>query len=144
LVHQRHDIAVRVPSGGSGSQTIDHADSGFRDEYLKLFGITPTDPCQLVNFRVRASGSPEKPGISEYPLRISASHEAQVGTRLAYFEEAEDYVQAAIYDRRSLRAGDSFSGPAIIEELDATTICPPGHAVTVDRYLNMRLAPVGE
>ncbi len=144
LVHQRHDIAVRVSSGASGAQTIEEADSRFRDEYLKLFGITPTDPCQLVNFRVRASGSPEKPEISEHPLRISAAHEAQVGSRLAYFEETEGYVQAAIYDRLLLRAGDSFIGPAIVEELDATTICPPGHAVTVDRYLNMRLAPVGE
>ena len=87
---------------------------------------------------------PRSREISEHPLRISAAHEAQVGSRLAYFEEAEGYVQAAIYDRLLLRAGDSFSGPAIIEELDATTICPPGHAVTVDRYLNMRLAPVGE
>jgi N-methylhydantoinase A len=144
LLHQRHDIAVRVPSGGSGSQAIEEADGRFRDEYLKLFGIRPTDPCQLVNFRVRASGSPEMPEISEHPLRSGDGAEARTGTRPAYFEEAGDYVEAAIYNRMLLRAGDSFIGPAIIEELDATTVCPPGHAVSIDRYLNMRLAPTAE
>jgi N-methylhydantoinase A len=140
LVHQRHDIAVRVSSGGSGSRTIEEADARFREEYFTLFGIRPTDACQLVNFRVRASGSPEKPEISEHALRTNGAHEARKGTRLAYFEEAGDYVTAPVYDRVRLRAGDSFTGPAIVEEIDATTVCPPGYTVTVDRHLNMRLA----
>jgi N-methylhydantoinase A len=143
LVHQRHDIAVRVSSRGSGSQAIEEADAHFRDEYLKLFGIRPTDPCQLVNFRVRASGSPDKPEISEHPLRASAAEEARKGARPAYFEEIGDYLETPIYDRMILRAGDVFPGPAIIEEIDATTVCPPSYEVIVDRYLNMRLAPAG-
>jgi N-methylhydantoinase A len=144
LVHQRHDIAVRVSAGGSGAQTIEEADAGFREEYFTLFGIRPTDPCQLVNFRVRASASPDKPEISEHPVRTSAAQEARKGSRLAYFEEAGDYVNTPVYDRVRLRAGDSFTGPAIVEEIDATTVCPPGYTVTVDRYLNMRLVPARE
>ncbi len=127
--------------GRSGRHTIAEAEARFRDEYFTLFGIRPTDPCQLLNFRVRASGSPEKPVISRHVLRESAAHEAHTGMRRAFFEESGDYVDTPIYDRVRLHAGDAFAGPAIIEEIDATTICPPGCTVTVDAFLNMRIIP---
>ena len=141
LLHQRHEIPVRVSPGKSGRQAIEEAEARFRDAYFTLFGIRPIDPCQLLNFRVRASGSPEKPHINRHDLRESAAHEAHTGIRRAFFEEAGDYVDTPIYDRVRLRAGDSFTGPAIVEEIDATTICPPGCAVTVDAFLNMRITP---
>jgi N-methylhydantoinase A len=34
-------------------------------------------------------------------------------------------------------------GPAIIEEFDSTTICPPGHIASVDRHLNLLIKPQG-
>jgi N-methylhydantoinase A/oxoprolinase/acetone carboxylase beta subunit len=141
LLHQRHEITVRISTGRSGSQAVEEAETRFRDEYFTLFGMKPTDPCQLLNFRVRASGSPEKPVISHHVLRDGSAHEAQTGTRRAFFEEFGDFVDTPIYDRVRLLAGDLFAGPAIVEEIDATTICPPGCAVTVDSYLNMRITP---
>src|SRR5947208_1095496 len=36
-----------------------------------------------------------------------------------------------LYDRTSLRAGTHFAGPAIITQLDATTLVPPGWDVEV-------------
>lgn len=141
LLHQRHEIGVQVSAAGSGAEVIAEADAGFRQEYERLFGIRPTDPCQLVNFRLRASGAPVKPDISSHPVRANAAHHALTGTRPAYFEEHGDYVDTPVYDRLRLGAGDSFAGPALVDEIDATTVCPPGYAVEVDRYLNMRLTP---
>jgi N-methylhydantoinase A len=42
-----------------------------------------------------------------------------------------------VYDRARLRWGASFSGPAIVEQWDSTTVVPPGAAVDVDEYLNL-------
>jgi N-methylhydantoinase A len=141
LLHQRHEIAVQVAPDATGAQIVEQADASFRHEYEKLFGITPTDPSQLVNFRVRASGAPMKPEISERPLRENAAAKARNGSRAAYFEEGVSYVDTPVYDRTRLGAGDSFEGPAIVEEIDATTVCPPGYTVDVDRHLNMLIRP---
>ena len=47
------------------------------------------------------------------------------------------WVPGLIYDREKLRAGDVFSGPAIVTEYSATTFVPPGCCVQVDGFLNM-------
>ena len=33
--------------------------------------------------------------------------------------------------------GDAFTGPAVIEQLDSTTLLFPGDRATVDPYLNL-------
>ncbi len=44
-----------------------------------------------------------------------------------------------IYAREGLRPGNRFSGPAIVEQMDATTLVPPGTTARVDAYLNLIL-----
>jgi N-methylhydantoinase A len=140
ILRQRHTIPVRVPSGVPGQRVIDEADARFREDYFTLFGIKPTEPCQLLNFRVRASAAPGKPPAARHVLRAGDAREARKGTRPAFFEEPGRYEETVVYDRALLRAGDSFTGPAIVEEIDASTVCPPGCTVTIDAYLNMRIA----
>jgi N-methylhydantoinase A len=57
--------------------------------------------------------------------------------RAAWFREAGDFVETPIYDRSELRHGDGVEGPAIIEQTDSTTVCPPGFRIYVDKLLNM-------
>jgi len=38
-----------------------------------------------------------------------------------------------------LQPGDVVPGPAIMEEPDSTTLCPPGYTVRVDEYLNLHI-----
>ena len=42
-----------------------------------------------------------------------------------------DHADTAVYDRTALRAGNVVTGPAIITEMDSTTLVLPGHAATV-------------
>ncbi|HZX83124.1 MAG TPA: hypothetical protein VFF19_06135 [Reyranella sp.] len=44
-----------------------------------------------------------------------------------------------MYARDALRPGNRFRGPAIVEQMDATTLVPPGWSVRVDAYLNLIL-----
>jgi N-methylhydantoinase A len=46
-------------------------------------------------------------------------------------------VDTPVYDREALPCGFKFSGPAIIEQLDSTTVLPPGASAEVDKYLNI-------
>ena len=49
---------------------------------------------------------------------------------------------AKIYDRSKLKAGDVIAGPAIVAEMDSTTVVLPKHAATVDRFGNLLIRPV--
>jgi N-methylhydantoinase A len=49
--------------------------------------------------------------------------------------------EGAIYDRKLLRAGDVMRGPAIVVEMDATTLVEPGHIATVDGFGNLLIVP---
>ena len=49
---------------------------------------------------------------------------------------------AAIYDRTKLRAGDRIPGPAIVVEMDSTTLVLPDCGALVDRVGNILITPV--
>jgi len=51
--------------------------------------------------------------------------------------EAEGFVSCPLYARDRLDAGNRIEGPAIVEQMDATTFLPPGTVATVDPYLNL-------
>jgi N-methylhydantoinase A/oxoprolinase/acetone carboxylase beta subunit len=60
------------------------------------------------------------------------------GTRRVFFEPGKA-VKTTVYDRDKLAVGTVFTGPAIIEQFDATTVVPHGWHVLVDRYGNLIL-----
>ena len=51
------------------------------------------------------------------------------------------FVDAAVYDRAALRAGDVISGPSIVTEMDSTTLILPGHAATVHPSGSLLIRP---
>ena len=56
-------------------------------------------------------------------------------TRPARFDGAT--VQCPVYQREKLDVGHAFAGPAIVDQLDATTVIPPGHMARVDAFKNI-------
>jgi N-methylhydantoinase A len=50
---------------------------------------------------------------------------------------------AKIYDRSRLAPGDVIPGPAVVTEMDATTLIRPGHQATVDQFGNLLIRPDG-
>lgn len=54
------------------------------------------------------------------------------GRREVWFEQTGGYADTPIVARFSLRPGDRIAGPAVIEQIDTTTVVPPGWAAIVD------------
>ncbi len=66
----------------------------------------------------------------------------------AIIDHTEVYVggsrrRAAIYDRTKLKAGNRIVGPAIVAQMDATTLILPDHAGEVDPHGSILIRPVG-
>lgn len=63
--------------------------------------------------------------------------EARVGARRVWFDGS--WHETPIYARERLERGAEFTGPAIVEQLDATTVVDPGDRVRVDALGNLEI-----
>ncbi|MBI4612405.1 MAG: hydantoinase/oxoprolinase family protein [Planctomycetes bacterium] len=93
---------------------------------------------ELVLLRVRAVGRTLFPEPVPESEGSSDSSGARLGSCRAVFKEPAD---AVLYDREGLRPGHRFQGPAIVVEMSATTVVPPGWTARVDRFRNLVLEP---
>jgi N-methylhydantoinase A len=51
-------------------------------------------------------------------------------------------LPTSLYDRDKLGSGNRLQGPALLLQLDTTTLVPPGWGGSVDPYGNLVLEPV--
>ena len=56
-----------------------------------------------------------------------------ISERPVWFEST-GFVRAPVYNRSKLFPGAEFNGPAIVEQMDATVVVPPGFAATVEAH----------
>jgi N-methylhydantoinase A len=54
-----------------------------------------------------------------------------------WIAEEERSVPCPVYDRDRLLPGNRFAGPAVVEQMDATTLVLPGMTARVDGYANL-------
>jgi N-methylhydantoinase A len=54
----------------------------------------------------------------------------------------DGFKPAVIYDRSRLRAGDKVPGPAIVVEMDSTTLVLPDHEAVVDDFGTLLINPI--
>src|SRR5262249_11710214 len=100
---------------------LEGARATFNELHRATYGYAETrEPCELVNLRIAAVGKIEKPHVI-----ASAGTETAAGTREVYFEEI-GFLECAVVRRASLREAARVQGPAVVEEIDATTLIPPG------------------
>ena len=117
------DSSLLVEAGSARSLA-----EAFADAYRGRYGYAPPDrPLELVSLRVVASSaSPDdgEPGVERRGAAPAAGH-----TR-SWF--AGDWRQVPILDRRELRPGHGFEGPALVVEDHSTTVVEPGWQARVD------------
>jgi N-methylhydantoinase A len=65
---------------------------------------------------------------------------ARAGERDVYLTEVGGFTRTPVYDRPRLRPGNRLEGPAVIEQMDSTTLVLPGQAAHVDGHRNLLLA----
>jgi len=86
--------------------------------------------------RVVGLGLVDKPAFPKLE-RGAGRAAARRGERPVYFGEAGGFLDAAIYERAPLPAGATFDGPAIVEQMDSTTVILIGQEARVDERANL-------
>lgn len=108
----------------------------FFAEHDRAYGFhNPHDPIEVVNFRLVAVGRLKQP--SARPAAPGAkAPAAPIDHRQVWFD-ADCGIDTPVYDRGMLLPRNVISGPAVIEQLDATTVLFPCDVATVDPHRNL-------
>ncbi|PAQ13846.1 hydantoinase [Bacillaceae bacterium SAOS 7] len=117
--------------------SLEYAVERFHQEHEREFAFSDKETgIEIYGLRVEAIGTVKKP---EFPKEESTGslEEALKETRDVYFEEAGGFVETQVYNRKLIPVLSEFSGPAIIDQLDATIVVPPDFTVKVDEYRNI-------
>jgi len=134
-VGQNYELSVSSPADDGADPAADAVRAGFLEQHRVSYGFcNETDPVEVVNIRLVAKLPRGLPGrlVPELPRGETGA----VGERPIYFRH-DAPVPSAVHHRHRLRAGDTIAGPAVIEQLDATTLIHPGDHARVDDALNL-------
>ena len=111
--------------------------AAFRDSHQALYGFTMDAPVELVTLRVESTGRVQVASVPD--LKAMPMPEPRE-FRVVHF--AAGSVTVPVLAREALGADVCFHGPAIVSQLDATTLVPPGWRVDVHRTGSMLLRRV--
>lgn len=132
-VGQGYELRVTVPSGTLDASRVERVWSEFHKLHGTEYGHSFTgSPVELVAVRVVGVGSMPKIG----PIKRSngTADNPVLGRRDVYFRVAGELkaFSTTYYDRDRLAVNARFDGPAVIFQLDSTTVVPPGWTINND------------
>jgi N-methylhydantoinase A len=94
----------------------------------------PERGIEAVNIILRAVGVTAKPAIPEAP-----EHEHRAEGPSTQVLIGGEKVEALLLRRSELECGARFEGPAVVFDIDSTTLVPPGWCASLDRWRNLIL-----
>ncbi|MCY3817290.1 MAG: hydantoinase/oxoprolinase family protein [Gammaproteobacteria bacterium] len=111
----------------------------FDQMHEQLFTFALPEDKELVNLRAVSEG---KPTVVR-ALRVAEGDASPAAAEMVSHEIYVDggMQQAMLYDRSKLKAGNVITGPAIVLEMDSTTLILPAHEGQVDEYGNILITP---
>jgi N-methylhydantoinase A len=141
-------ITLTAPAGTNGNggapaagaridaATLSAAEERFHAEHEREYGHSDrSQEIQIVHARVFGRAVVDKPQMRPGELGSTDASGASSGRRDVRFDGSS--VPTAVYDRTRLAPGMALEGPAIVNELSATSVLPPGASATVDRFQNL-------
>lgn len=135
---QSDEMIVPIPAGPIDTCTIRAMADAFSREHERAYGYQEdASRVQLASLRVTGCGSVAKPDYADIGRQTSrGTASGKRLTRRVYFGPSLGWEAAAIIQRSTIGDG-KISGPAIIEDLDATILLPPACTAMRDRFGNI-------
>jgi len=111
---------LTVPAGGAFDAAA--VRRRFETAHERAYGYAMDEGIEVVNLRATATVEGADPVVHH-----DGDEEASLGSRVAHFPETGGR-ETAVYDRDRLAPGKTITGPAILEQVESTTVLPPAWA----------------
>jgi N-methylhydantoinase A len=134
---QSYELAITVDSLDPAQFT-----PLFHETHLGRYGHSDTSrPIEIVNLRLKLILPPPSADAAlaspEHPLATGTPEPLE--TRGVWFGDKP--LETPVYDRPRLSSGNQLAGPAIMVQMDSTTVIPPAWRGLVDNSSNVILEP---
>lgn len=138
---QNFELIMPLASDRLNEAGLKRLASAFHRRHRAFYGYDmPAQPVEIVNLRLVVTAARKAPPAAKRSKKI-VNKQMVIEKRRVWFPEA-GFVQTSVYERDQLPAGWRATGPAIIEQMDATTVVPPKAIIHNDAlgYLHLTLA----
>jgi N-methylhydantoinase A len=133
---QSFEIETPIDAAAIEARDVSAIRAAFHREHERLYGHGDAEAgIQLVALRLVIASVTPKPELE----RIESSDAEPVPLREIDVWMDDAMRRVPLYRRADLRAGQTFDGPAVISQDDATTCVLPGFTANVDAYGNLVL-----
>jgi N-methylhydantoinase A/oxoprolinase/acetone carboxylase beta subunit len=134
---QGYELEVPLPAGRPDAAWLAALTTAFEGVYQTYYRHVPSGlPAEAVTWRVRAqSPAPAMPP----PRPPAAAVPTPKGERRVWIPTEQTFRAVPVWDRYGLPPGWRTAGPAVIEEVESTTVVTPAFDVAVDAELNLVL-----
>lgn len=113
----------------------------FDEMHKQLFTFALDSDKEIVNLRAVAQGKSAEIEARKLPKSGSRTpvNAAKLGNTTVFMDGKD--MEATLYQRDKLKAGNKIEGPAVVLEMDSTTVILAGHTGNVDEFGNILIAP---
>lgn len=134
---QGYELRVTAPDGEIDAEWVKRTAEAFHEIHGRTYSQRFDDKAvQLINIRVTGVGAVSHVQIREIEQGgADASHAIKTTTKALFWEPGSTdpiWHDTPVYRREELLAGNTFTGPAIVEQFDSTTIVGIGQRASVD------------
>lgn len=130
---QAYELRVKLDENARDAASICEA---FHLEHERIYGFRDTQTeVEIGTVRLAVVGVTEN--ITQPEIAAGNGTPSPKGERSLF--RAGKWVSADVYDRSAFGAGDTITGPAIIEQDDTTTVLLPGWSARADVLGNLHL-----
>jgi len=144
-VGQSFELTVDYPSPRRGARNtrLDLSKVigvSFYKAHLRRFGYADrNEPIEVVNLRLKLELAMEKPVVEPQSPGNADPAPALIDESEVVFQQGA--LSSPVYQREQLTCGNRLSGPALVIQMDATTVIPPAWGGVVDPFGNLLLEP---
>jgi N-methylhydantoinase A len=138
---QGFEIPIDVDVATFASDGLSDVGRRFDEAHDRQYSFKLDTVHEVVNLRAIAQSRSRPPEVPRLAQGGADSSAARAGEQQIYYQG--QFHTATVYDRERFAAGNRIAGPAIVTEMDSTTVILPGYSAEVDTYGNLLIRPDG-
>jgi len=141
---QNFELILELGADRIDERTLQKLVEAFHGRHKDYYGYDMRlQPVEIVNLRLVVTGARREVAAERTTLPRGELKNALTEKRKVWFPET-GFVLTPVYDREKVPGPSRIIGPAVIEQMDTTTVVPPKARLKLDKsgYLHMELEPV--